>query len=288
MIDVVYIICSFPFFFFSFLFCFLFSAFYGFSHWPRRSTGHSTYPGPGNHHHTGFVAQPLSSSSNNSTPSASPVPSPRPVHRLLASNQYGGGGSSVSGSAGCGSGTSPSRNASKTTAANNGGAPSLGGGQQLASDGSYLQGTSTPPGSPNPWRTRLTTTIKNSFLGSPRFHRRKLLQGMYILTRYQRNGSYALYPPTLPHKWAMQSKVRDEDPSDRFSRKNKRKKNCAEPSRVKGKEKEKWKLFNEYIPRFSLNTGATTVIHLLISRAVRDVTSHRWKPVYQTSIFIRR
>lgn len=36
----------------------------------------------------------------------------------------------------------------------------------------------TPPGSPHPsaghhWRTRLTT-IKNSFLGSPRFHRRKL------------------------------------------------------------------------------------------------------------------
>lgn len=148
------------------------------SHWPRRSTGHSTYPGPGNHHHTGFVAQPLSSS-NNSTPSASPVPSPRPVHRLLASNQYGGGGSSVSGNAGCGSGTSPSRNVSKTPPANNGGAPSLGGGQQLAGDGSYLQGTSTPPGSPNPWRTRLTTTIKNSFLGSPRFHRRKLLQGMY-------------------------------------------------------------------------------------------------------------
>ncbi|XP_046460817.1 serine/threonine-protein kinase BRSK2-like [Daphnia pulex] len=155
-----------------------------YNHWPRRSTGHSTYPGPGNHHHTGFVAQPLSSS-NNSTPSASPVPSPRPVHRLLASNQYGGGGggggSNVSGNAGCGSGTSPSRNvSSKTPAANNGGAPSLGGGggqQQLAGDGSYLQGTSTPPGSPNPWRTRLTTTIKNSFLGSPRFHRRKLLQG---------------------------------------------------------------------------------------------------------------
>jgi hypothetical protein len=133
------------------------------------------------------VAQPLSSS-NNSTPSASPVPSPRPVHRLLASNQYGGGGggggggSNVSGNAGCGSGTSPSRNvSSKTPAANNGGAPSLGGGggqQQLAGDGSYLQGTSTPPGSPNPWRTRLTTTIKNSFLGSPRFHRRKLLQGI--------------------------------------------------------------------------------------------------------------
>lgn len=36
----------------------------------------------------------------------------------------------------------------------------------------------TPPGSPHPsgghhWRSRLTT-IKNSFLGSPRFHRRKL------------------------------------------------------------------------------------------------------------------
>ena len=151
------------------------------SHWPRRSTGHSTYPGPGNHHHAGFVAQPLSSS-NSSTPSASPVPSPRPVHRLLASNQYGGGGgSSVSGNAGSVSGTSPSRIATKTPVANNGGAPSLVGGQQqqqLAGDGSYLQGTSTPPGSPNPWRTRLTTTIKNSFLGSPRFHRRKLLQGI--------------------------------------------------------------------------------------------------------------
>lgn len=38
-----------------------------------------------------------------------------------------------------------------------------------------------PPGSPhtsNHWRTRLTT-IKNSFLGSPRFHRRKL-QGIYF------------------------------------------------------------------------------------------------------------
>ena len=54
-----------------------------------------------------------------------------------------------------------------------------GGQQQLAGDGSYLQGTPTPPGSPNPWRTRLTTTIKNSFLGSPRFHRRKLLQGTF-------------------------------------------------------------------------------------------------------------
>lgn len=40
----------------------------------------------------------------------------------------------------------------------------------------------TPPGSPHTgagsgahhWRSRLTT-IKNSFLGSPRFHRRKLL-----------------------------------------------------------------------------------------------------------------
>lgn len=39
---------------------------------------------------------------------------------------------------------------------------------------------STPPGSPSvqsvPWRTRLHT-IKNSFLGSPRFHRRKLQGG---------------------------------------------------------------------------------------------------------------
>jgi hypothetical protein len=37
--------------------------------------------------------------------------------------------------------------------------------------------SATPPGSPaiqnNPWRSRLHT-IKNSFLGSPRFHRRKL------------------------------------------------------------------------------------------------------------------
>ena len=163
------------------MFCFSLSSDGQSSHWPRRSTGHSTYPGPGNHHHAGFVAQPLSSS-NSSTPSASPVPSPRPVHRLLASNQYGGGGgSSVSGNAGSVSGTSPSRIATKTPVANNGGAPSLVGGQQqqqLAGDGSYLQGTSTPPGSPNPWRTRLTTTIKNSFLGSPRFHRRKLLQGI--------------------------------------------------------------------------------------------------------------
>jgi len=77
------------------------------SHWPRRSTtGHSTYPGPGNHHHT-FMAQPLSSS-NSSTPSTSPAPSPRPVHRLLGPSQY------------------------------------------------------------------------DSFLGSPRFHRRKLLQGILL------------------------------------------------------------------------------------------------------------
>lgn len=43
-----------------------------------------------------------------------------------------------------------------------------------------VSGPMTPPGSPHStghhWRSRLTT-IKNSFLGSPRFHRRKL-QGM--------------------------------------------------------------------------------------------------------------
>ena len=148
------------------------------SHWPRRSTGHSTYPGPGNHHHSGFVPQPLSNS-NSSTPSASPVPSPRPVHRLLAPNQYGGG-CCTGGGSGSVTGASPARSAGKSPA-NNGGTPGVmsGGQQQLAGDGSYLQGTPTPPGSPNPWRTRLTTTIKNSFLGSPRFHRRKLLQGTF-------------------------------------------------------------------------------------------------------------
>ena len=39
----------------------------------------------------------------------------------------------------------------------------------------------TPPGSPSPyWKSRLTT-IKNSVLGTPRFHRRKMMQGMYQL-----------------------------------------------------------------------------------------------------------
>ena len=38
----------------------------------------------------------------------------------------------------------------------------------------------TPPGSPSSthWRSRLNS-IKNNFLGSPRFHRRKM-QGMYL------------------------------------------------------------------------------------------------------------
>ena len=135
------------------------------SHCPKRTTGHSTYPGPGNHHHQqqpGLVAPPLSSS-NSSTPSASPVPSPRPGHRLLGPSQYGS------------SATSPSR-ADKTAPSNNCGAGLTVQGQGNG-DGPF-QGTPTPPGSPNPWRTRLTTTIKNSFLGSPRFHRRKLLQGI--------------------------------------------------------------------------------------------------------------
>lgn len=172
------------------------------SHWPRRSTtGHSTYPGPGNHHHT-FMAQPLSSS-NSSTPSTSPAPSPRPVHRLLGPSQYGGGGGGGGGSVGSGSGmmsgggmSSPSRSSgvasrpSPSSSSNNGGAPGVAGSQPLSCEGSYLQGTPTPPGSPNPWRTRLTTTIKNSFLGSPRFHRRKLLQGILL----------AHFPA---HIWAM-------------------------------------------------------------------------------------
>lgn len=48
----------------------------------------------------------------------------------------------------------------------------------------------TPPGSPHSsttshhWRSRLTT-IKNSFLGSPRFHRRKL-QGIAIADNYEK------------------------------------------------------------------------------------------------------
>lgn len=47
----------------------------------------------------------------------------------------------------------------------------------------------TPPGSPHSsttshhWRSRLTT-IKNSFLGSPRFHRRKL-QGISVAEKYR-------------------------------------------------------------------------------------------------------
>ena len=137
-----------------------------FSHWPKRTTGHSTYPGPGNHHNQSGLGVTSLSSSNSSTPSASPVPSPRPSHRLLAPGQYSSGG------------TSPTRSSvGKTSpAANNGGPPLVG---QANGDGSF-QATPTPPGSPNPWRTRLTTTIKNSFLGSPRFHRRKLLQGCHL------------------------------------------------------------------------------------------------------------
>lgn len=135
-----------------------------FSHWPKRTTGHSTYPGPGNHHNQSGMGVTSLSSSNNSTPSASPVPSPRPAHRLLAPGQY------------TSAGTSPTRSGVGKTSgpANNGGSALAG---QANGDGSF-QATPTPPGSPNPWRTRLTTTIKNSFLGSPRFHRRKLLQGL--------------------------------------------------------------------------------------------------------------
>ncbi len=136
------------------------------SPWPKRSTGHSTYPGPGNHHHfsTGLAAPPLSSS-NSSTPSGSPAPSPRLSHRLLAPSQPYSAASS------------PSRSGHAATPSNtsNGGSATLPA-SALGEQGS-LHGTPTPPGSPNPWRTRLTTTIKNSFLGSPRFHRRKLLQG---------------------------------------------------------------------------------------------------------------
>lgn len=58
--------------------------------------------------------------------------------------------------------------------------------------------SATPPGSPsiqnNPWRSRLHT-IKNSFLGSPRFHRRKL-QG--IPYGNHGNGYYVeVVPPLL-------------------------------------------------------------------------------------------
>ena len=135
------------------------------SPWPRRSTGHSTYPGPGHHHpfNAGLAATPLSSS-NSSTPSGSPAPSPRLPHRLLAPGQQ------------YSAGTSPSRGGNAAVQPNgNNGVPTAVPGN-LAEQGP-VHGTPTPPGSPNPWRTRLTTTIKNSFLGSPRFHRRKLLQG---------------------------------------------------------------------------------------------------------------
>lgn len=57
--------------------------------------------------------------------------------------------------------------------------------------------SATPPGSPsiqnNPWRSRLHT-IKNSFLGSPRFHRRKL-QG--IPYGNHGNGYYVEVAPPL-------------------------------------------------------------------------------------------
>jgi len=134
-----------------------------YNHWPKRTAGHSTYPGHGDHHNRTGLGVTSLSSSNSSTPSASPVPSPRPAHRLLAAGQY----TAV--------GTSPTRSGvGKTSAPANNGGPAMA--SQANGDGSF-QATPTPPGSPNPWRTRLTTTIKNSFLGSPRFHRRKLLQG---------------------------------------------------------------------------------------------------------------
>lgn len=53
----------------------------------------------------------------------------------------------------------------------------------------------TPPGSPHSsttshhWRSRLTT-IKNSFLGSPRFHRRNKLQGSFFFWKTNFNNSF--------------------------------------------------------------------------------------------------
>ncbi|KAK2725597.1 serine/threonine kinase SAD-1-like [Artemia franciscana] len=115
-----------------------------YTNWSRRCGGH-TYPGPG-HHGSLHVTSSSPLHSANNTPSASPMPSPRPSHRLLP-QAY----------------NKDQRNSTR---------------RDIQQDS--LHGTSplpTPPGSPNlqaPWRTRLNT-IKNSFLGSPRFHRRKLL-----------------------------------------------------------------------------------------------------------------
>uniref|UniRef100_A0A1B6D1M0 non-specific serine/threonine protein kinase n=1 Tax=Clastoptera arizonana TaxID=38151 RepID=A0A1B6D1M0_9HEMI len=63
----------------------------------------------------------------------------------------------------------------------------------------------TPPGSPhtsNHWRSRLTT-IKNSFLGSPRFHRRKL-QGVERARGYL----YAMIGQELSHDFPTPPKPR--------------------------------------------------------------------------------
>ena len=64
-----------------------------------------------------------------------------------------------------------------------------GGGPAVGSDTDQL--LPTPPGSPSSahWRSRLNS-LKNNFLGSPRFHRRKLHGELKSMTSYNRLSSF--------------------------------------------------------------------------------------------------
>ncbi|XP_034941264.1 serine/threonine-protein kinase BRSK2 isoform X2 [Chelonus insularis] len=147
------------------------------------STRHHTRrpPSTGSHTHA--------SHSHASTPGSSPLHGPNvggllSPHRVIPSSHHGQSPTphrlSISGTA-SGNGTTPSTTTTTTTSTT----PS-GGGQPLSNVSIELNEIQsiglTPPGSPHTgagtgahhWRSRLTT-IKNSFLGSPRFHRRKLL-----------------------------------------------------------------------------------------------------------------
>ncbi len=117
----------------------------------------------------------------NFSPTPSPLSSPKVVPRM-SNCPPSPGPASASSSSGGGGGVIAAMNSLLSAPSSN------------ASGGGSSSGTTpnpTPPGSPlatpgtpsSPvWRARLANTIKNSFLGSPRFHRRKL-QGKSILKK---------------------------------------------------------------------------------------------------------
>ncbi|CAB3375863.1 serine/threonine-protein kinase BRSK2 isoform X2 [Cloeon dipterum] len=107
---------------------------------------------------TGSVNHHTPLHSHNSSPAVSPLPT-RAAHH----NRTGSGGGNLS-AIGLGNLLSAATSSSSSTHTTN----------ESSEQSSTIM--PTPPGSPHAghhWRTRLTT-IKNSFLGSPRFHRRKM------------------------------------------------------------------------------------------------------------------